>query len=185
VCSSDLSKEAIAGQMQLDTLTVKQERELVVDAKLLVVAVCALNNWAMSEIVATYRISENECLKYLLKLDKLHILSLLPGNRIRLNVSRNFDWLPGGPIHHYFQTKGQADFLKSAFAQEDESHAFVFGMLTEQAAAQMLEELRRLRQRMATLHEESLVAPLSKRYGFGLLLAMRAWETADFTKLRR
>jgi len=182
---AELSREAVAGQIKLDTLTVKQERELVADPKLLVVAVCALNNWTLVEIAAYYSITENECLKCLLKLDKLRILDLLPGNRIRINVSRNFDWLPDGPIRYYFQIKGQADFLKSAFAREDESQAFVFGMLTDQAAAQMLDELRRLRQRMAMLHEESLAAPLSRRRGVGLLLAMRGWEPADFSKLRR
>jgi hypothetical protein len=63
--------------------------------------------------------------------------------------------------------------------------AFVHGMFTDQALAQMQDELRRMRMRFAELHEESLTAPLSKRHGIGLLLAMRGWEPADFTKLRR
>jgi hypothetical protein len=42
-----------------------------------------------------------------------------------------------------------------------------------------------LRQKFAELHEASLSAPLSKRSGVGLLLAMRKWEPADFAKLRR
>ncbi len=182
---AELSREAAAARDTLDTLTERQERELVSDPKLLVVAVCALNQWSMQEIIAVYRISEHECLKYLLRLDTLRILDLLPGNRIRINVSRDFDWLPGGPIRQYFQAHGQGDFLKSAFSRDDETLAFVHGMLTEQAAAQMLDELRRLRQRLATLHEESLAAPLGKRRGFGVLLAMRHWEPADFARLRR
>ena len=182
---AELSQEAVLGQMKLDMLTVKQEQELVSDPKMLIVAVCALNNWTPTEIVAYYRITESECLRCLLKLDKLRILDLLPGNRIRLNISRNFDWMPGGPIQQYFQSKRQADFLKGAFDQAEESRAFVFGMLTEQATAQLIVELHRLRQRIATLHEESLVAPLSKRSGFGLLLAMRRWEPSDFAQLRR
>jgi len=182
---AELAKEAIASEIKIDTLTVKQERELVSDPKLLLVAVCALNQWNIKEIVAYYRFTENECLKYFLRLDKLRILDLLPGNRIRINVSRNFDWLPMGPIRHYFQSRGQGDFLKSPFAGEDETLAFVHGMLTDQAAAQLLDELRRLRQRMSMLHEESLSAPLSKRHGFGLLLALRAWEPQDFADLRR
>jgi transcriptional regulator with XRE-family HTH domain len=182
---AELSAEAAAARDKLDSLTEKQERELVSDPKLLVVAVCALNQWTMPEIVSLYRVTENECLKYLLRLDRLRILDLLPGNRIRVNVSRDFDWLPTGPIRQYFQAHGQSDFLKHPFNREDETMAFVHGMLTEQAAAQMIDELRRLRQRLAVLHEESLAAPLSKRRGFGLLLAMRHWEPADFARLRR
>ena len=182
---AELSKEAEAGQARLSTLSEKQEHEVVSNPKLLMVAVCALNHWTLDEIVAAYQVEHAECIKYLLQLDKLRIIDLLPGNRIRINVSRDFDWLPGGPIRRYFQSGGLADFLKSDFAQEGESQAFVFGMLTEPAASQMHDELRRLRQRMAMLHEESLTAPLRKRYGFGLLLAMRDWEPTDFAQMRR
>jgi len=58
-------------------------------------------------------------------------------------------------------------------------------MFTDQALAQIQDELRRLRKKFAELHEESLAAPLSKRSGTGLLLAMRAWEPVEFAKLRR
>jgi hypothetical protein len=58
-------------------------------------------------------------------------------------------------------------------------------MFTEHALTQIQDELRKLRQKFAQLHEESLTAPLSKRSGCGLLLALRGWEPADFTKLRR
>lgn len=77
------------------------------------------------------------------------------------------------------------DFLKSNFAREDESMAFVHGMFTDQALAQILDELRRMRKKFAELHEVSLSVPLNKRRGIGLLLAMRGWEPANFTALRR
>ncbi len=182
---AEISKEAVSTQIRIDTLTENQERELVSDPRLLVVAVCAINNWTMQEIVTHYLITEQECVLFLLRLDRLRILDLLPGNRIRINVSRNFEWLPGGPIRQYFQTEGQADFLKCAFTREDESHQFLFGMLTEQAASRLLEELRILRQRMLNLHEESLSAPLDRRRGYGLMLAMRSWEPVEFASLRR
>jgi len=182
---AELSKEAQAGQPRLSTLTEKQEREVVSDPKLLMIAVCALNHWTMDEIVALYNVSVPECIKYLLQLDKLRIIDLLPGNRIRLNVARDFDWLPAGPIRQYFQSGGIGDFLASDFAHENESLAFVHGMFSEQALAQISDELRKLRRKFAELHEESLAAPLSKRRGLGLLLAMRSWEPADFKKLRR
>jgi transcriptional regulator with XRE-family HTH domain len=182
---AELSKEAQAGQARLSSLSEKQEREVVSDSKLLLVAVCALNHWTLAEIVEYYRLSVPECIKYLLQLDKLRIIDLLPGNRIRLNVARDFDWLPTGPIRQYFQDKGMSDFLESDFTREDETLSFVHGMFTDQALAQMQEELRRLRLKFAELHEASLAAPLSKRRGLGLLLAMRGWEPSDFAKLRR
>lgn len=182
---AELSKEALTDQMRLSTLTAKQERELVSDPKLLLVTVCALNHWTPDEIMRFYKLSEPECIKYLLQLDRLRIIDLLPGNRIRLNVARDFDWLPSGPIRQYFQSKGLNDFLKSNFDHADETMMFVHGMFTDQALAQIQDELRKLRQKFADLHEASLSAPLAKRRGLGLLLAMRAWEPSDFAKLRR
>ncbi len=182
---AELSKEAQAAQPLLHTLTDKQEREVVSDTKLLMVAVCALNHWTLDEITEYYKVTKAEGIKYLLRLDKLRLIDLLPGNRIRIVVARDFDWLPDGPIKQYFQTRGLNDFLQSGFAKEEETMAFVHGMFSDQALAQMRDELRKLRQKFAELHEESLSAPLSKRRGIGLLLAMRGWEPDDFTRLRR
>jgi transcriptional regulator with XRE-family HTH domain len=182
---AELAQEAALTGTRLHTLSEAQEKELVSDTKLLLVAVCALNHWTVADILAVYRLTEAECVQKLLHLDRLHLIALMPGNRIRLNVARDFDWLPDGPIRRYFRTQGLADFLDGAFDRPDETLAFTHGMLTESALAAMQVEVRRLRARFAELHEESLAAPLPKRRGSGLLLALREWEPAGFTALRR
>lgn len=182
---AELTQEAALSGTRLHTLTPAQEKELVSDTRLLLVAVCALNHWTLADILAAYRLSEAECLQKLLYLDRLQLIALMPGNRIRLNVARDFDWLPDGPIRRYFRTQGLSDFLSGQFDGPEETLAFTHGMLTESALAAMQVELRRLRARFAELHEESLAAPLPKRRGNGLLLALREWEPAGFTALRR
>lgn len=182
---AELAQEAALTGTRLHTLSEAQEKELVSDTKLLLVAVCALNHWTVADMLAVYRLTEAECVQKLLHLDRLHLIALMPGNRIRLNVARDFDWLSDGPIRRYFRTQGLADFLDGAFDRPDETLAFTHGMLTESALAAMQVELRRLRARFAELHEESLAAPLPKRRGSGLLLALREWEPAGFTALRR
>jgi transcriptional regulator with XRE-family HTH domain len=182
---AELAQEAALTGTRLHTLSEAQEKELVSDTKLLLVAVCALNHWTLADILAVYRLTEAECVQKLLHLDRLHLIALMPGNRIRLNVARDFDWLPDGPIRRYFRTQGLADFLDGTFDGADETLAFTHGMLTESALAAMQVEVRRLRARFAELHEESLASPLPKRRGSGLLLALREWEPAGFTALRR
>jgi transcriptional regulator with XRE-family HTH domain len=182
---AELAQEAALSGTRLHTLSAAQEKELVSDTKLLLVAACALNHWTLADILAVYRLTEAECLQKLLHLDRLHLIALMPGNRIRLNVARDFDWLPDGPIRQYFRTQGLDDFLGGRFDRPDETLAFTHGMLTESALAAMQVELRRLRARFAELHEESLASPLPKRRGSGLLLALREWEPAAFTALRR
>jgi transcriptional regulator with XRE-family HTH domain len=182
---AELAQEAQDGQRRLRTLSAEQEAELVSNAKLLLVSVCALNHWSMEEMLAAYSLSEAECVQHLLRLDRLQLITLLPGNRIRLNVARDFDWLPGGPIRRYFLEQGMPDFLGGGFTGAGASLDFTHGMLTESAEAKLRKELRQLRACFAQLHEESLAAPLSQRRGTGLLLALREWEPAAFSALRR
>lgn len=182
---AELAHEAAVGENRLHTLSDEQEKELVSDAKLLLVAVCALNQWEIRDIVETYALSEAECIQRLIKLDRLRLIDLLPGNRIRLNVARDFDWRAKGPIRMYFLGQGMGEFLQSDFSGSDEVMAFSHAMLTEQAMAKMQAEIRKLRQKFSEIHEESLAAPLAKRRGTGLLLAMREWEIGAFIALRR
>lgn len=174
-----------AGEPALSALTVAQEAELVSDPRLLLVAVCALNNWPVAEIFATYRLSEAECVQRLLRLDRMRLIDLLPGNRVRLNVARNFDWLPHGPIRQFFMEHGQRDFLHAHFDGVGEMHVFAHGMLTRAAADEFHLLLRRLRVQFDELHRESLAQPLAQRHGTGLLLAVREWELGRFSDMRR
>lgn len=182
---AELIQEADAAQPRLKQLSPDQERELVDDPRLLLVAACVLNHWTLSDIVAAYRLTEAECLQRLLRLDRLRLIDLLPGNRIRLNVARDFDWLPDGPIRAYFRRHGEPDFLSAPFQGEGEALFFVHGMLTEEANRQLIAQLRQLRHRFASLHEESQPAPIGTKRGTGLLLALREWEPKDFSQLRR
>jgi transcriptional regulator with XRE-family HTH domain len=182
---AELAQDAAVAGNRLHTLTEAQEKEVVSDTKLLLVAVCVLNQWKIENIVERYRLTEAECIQQLARLDRLRLITLLPGNRVRLNVARDFDWLPHGPIRAYFQEQGLGDFLAGDFARDDEVLAFSHAMLTGPAMTRMRTEIRRLRQRFSELHEESLTAPLFRRTGTGLLLAMREWEIEAFTQLRR
>jgi hypothetical protein len=169
----------------VNVLTTAQETQLVADEKLLLVAVCALNHWSAQEIVSEYRITQQECLKRLILLDRMGLIELLPGDRIRRRVRRDFDWLSDGPIRRYFETQGVADFLSGPFNQAKESMEFSHGMLSPAAQGQLKTELRRVRTTMATLHEDSVRLPLSEKRGIGLLLAFRQWEPTGFRRLRR
>lgn len=183
---AELMQEVVAGNESIRTLTADQEALVVSDMALLLTAVCVLNHWKMSEIVATYKLTEAGCLKRLLQLDRLHLIELLPGNRIRLRIARDFDWLPNGPIRKFFRTQGQDNFLDSSFVEDGESMTFVHGMFTDTAFSQLQPELQRLRKKFSELHEESLSAPLSQRQGSSMLLVTRrGWEPVAFAKLRR
>lgn len=182
---AELIQAAEASRPKTSQLTIEQERELVADTKLLLVAVCAINHWSVADIVRIYRLSEAECILRLVRLDRQKLITLLQGNRIRPNVARDFDWLPDGPIRHFFREEGEGDFLSNEFGGPRESHFFIQGMLTFHAVEELNAQLRHLRQQFSALHEESLARPLGERHGTGLLVAVREWEPRSFARLRR
>lgn len=91
------------GERRISRLTREQEEELVADVRLLLVALLVRNRWGFEDIVREYAISETECVRLLARLDRLRLIELQPGNRVRLLVARNFRWIPGGPIERFFE----------------------------------------------------------------------------------
>ena len=76
---AELAQEAAVAEKRLHTLSAMQEKKLVSDAKLLLVAVCALNQWEIADIVERYQISEAECIGRLVRLDRLRLITLKIG----------------------------------------------------------------------------------------------------------
>jgi transcriptional regulator with XRE-family HTH domain len=182
---AELLQESTSSLPPLETLTREQETQLISDDQLLLVAVCSLNHWSLSDITDVYQITKTDAVKRLRILDRMGIIELLPGDRIRRRAKRDFDWIPNGPIRSYFEKQGLSDFLKGPFDPEDESLDFAHGMLTASAQSELKLELRRLRSKLVTLHEQSIPAPLSEKDGIGLLLAIRQWEPIAFRSMRR
>lgn len=182
---AEIMEEASSSTPKISTLTADQETQLVKDPKLLLIAVCVLNHWTVSEIESTYDIAGNALFKRLMLLDRIGMIEVLPANRVRLLVKRDFDWFPEGPIYRFFLKQGLNDFLNGPFNQKNDTMAFTHGMLTEDAVNQFHIEVRRLKDKLAALHMESLGAPLSQKRGTGLLIAMKEWEFLAFRQLRR
>src|SRR3954471_1682759 len=117
---SELARMIGSQDAVISQLTYAQEKELVDNPRLMLVALCTLCHWGFEDITSTYEMSAAECVKLLARLDKLKFIELMPGNRIRLLVSRAFSWIPDGPIQRLFKERFQVDFFRSRFDQEGE-----------------------------------------------------------------
>jgi len=166
-------------------LSEEQEQEIVSDPKLLLVAWYAVNNWTFEQIVGTYALTDAECIGCLAKLDRIRIVELLPGNRIRPLLSRTFSWRAGGPIERYFRSRVESEYLGSDFDREGELFLFLSGMLSDASIAELIGELRRVARDFAQRHRGDLGLPLPQRFGTSLLIALRPWELRAFTQMRR
>jgi DNA-binding Xre family transcriptional regulator len=182
---TDLAKMVEHESERVVQLTLHQEREIVSDPKLLLVAVNALNHWTLDEIVAHYTISKTECIRLLARLDRLRIIDLLPNNRIRVIVGRNFSWLPDGPFRRHFRGQLEADFFSSRFDGKGEHLALVNGMLSRSSNTIIQHHMRRLEAEFTELHNQDMGLPLEDRFGTSLFIAMRPWAPDVFKKLLR
>ena len=165
--------------------TQEQEQELVSDIKLLLVALLLMNKLSFEEIIAVYDISETEGIRLLARLDRMKMIELQPGNRVKLMISQNFEWLPGGPIQKYFESTVQLEFLDSAFNKPGEFRIFASGMISPSANAELTRKMQHLAQEMHDMNIDAEALPLEQRFGTSLMLAIRPWEVQAFKDLRR
>jgi len=182
---AELVQAAEDAQADVHQLSAEQEADLVSDPRRLLVAVCVLNHMTLAQIVANYRLSKAESVAQLLRLDRLQLIRLLPENRVKLKIARDFGWLPDGPIQRFFRERVQTDFLDANFQYAGEFLRFQHAMLTPAANLRFQQRLLRLLQEFAEFHKDCVMAPADERYGTSLLLAMRPWELAAFESLRR
>lgn len=182
---SELARAVVRDETLITHLTPEQEREIVSDQKLFLVAVCALNHVTFDQIVETYEISSAECVRLLTRLDHLKFIELLPGNRIKLLVSRTFAWLPDGPIQRFFNNQAHSEFFRSRFNRQDEFMLVVNGMLSRSSSADVVNRLKRITREFSDLHNDDSRLPLGERSAMTLLVAIRHWQLAAFAELRR
>src|SRR5688572_3189227 len=182
---SDLARTLNREEHLVSQLTHDQEKEIVSSLKLFLVAVCVLNHVPSEQIVEIYDVSLAECIQLLVKLDRIGFIRLLPGNRIRLLVSRDFAWLPDGPIQRFFKQRAQGDFVNSRFDRPDEYFLAVNGMLSASSRATIVARLKRIAREFSELHNDDVRLPPSQRQNMTMLVAIRHWEMLAFTELRR
>ena len=182
---SDLVQMMNQRARQITQLTREQEEEIAGDRLLLLVTVCALNRWTMAEMLNYFRITEFEAIRCLARLDRLKIIDLLPGNRIKLRISANFDWLENGPIQQLFRSRLQDDFFDSRFDRQTERLLVVNGMLSRRSNEVLQRKMERLAREFDELNEDDADLALDQRQGVTMVIAMSDWRFGLFADLRR
>lgn len=180
----ELARSAPRQTRLLRQLSWAQEEALIADQRLFLVAVCALNQMSVAEIVADYQIEMPECIAHLMQLERLEILTLHPNNHIRLNVARTFAWLPDGPIMRHMAAM-TADYFDHAFTAPGEFMRIINVRLSATSAAAMLARLELLAREYAEQHTADATLPLSARPALSLCLAIRQWQPPYFRALQR
>jgi hypothetical protein len=149
------------------------------------VAILAISNWTASEMLEAYELSEAELVGLLTHLDRLRIIDLMPGNRIRVRLARNFTWRKAGPLQRFFENRAQDQFFRSSFLGQGELRVMVTGSLSARSNELMQQRIRKTAEEFDLLVEEDRVLDHAGRTGTTLVMAMRPWELALFVEMRR
>lgn len=165
-------------------LTLAQERQVVADPQLLLVTWLVLNRASLHDIVRDYRLSERDVLKQLIRLDRLKVIELQPGNRARVLISRHFSWRPGGPVQNYIHERMLKDFLASHFTGPDEEFWFHGSMLSDAAMATLKQALQMAARECAGIVDADR-GPAAGRRGAAFVLALRRWGYRGFEPFER
>jgi hypothetical protein len=165
-------------------LTLTQEQQIVSDPQLLLVTWLVLNRATLADIVRDYRLTEREVLRQLIRLDRMKVIELQPGNRARLLVSRHFSWRPGGPVQKFVHERMLRDFLASHFSGPDEEFWF-HGSAVSDATMAALKKALRMAARECALIVDAERAPAKDRHGTAFVVALRRWGFSGFDPFRR
>ena len=76
-----------------------------------------------------------------MKLDRLGIIELLPGNRGRPLTARNFRWRADGPIERYFRHALLGDYFADPFDGEQDALYLLSGSLSAEGVRQLKQRL--------------------------------------------
>ena len=182
---ADLARHVADNQPLLRELTPEQERAVVADKKLLLMAICVLSQWTLEQVTTTYRLTEAEGIQYLAQLDRIGIIELRPFNRYRLKLAKTFRWRPHGAVMNYFREHALLDYFAGGFGGPGEGVLLVHGAISRSLAPAFMERMQRVAHDFAQQHLADQKLPESEREGYTLLLALRSWEFEAFAGMRR
>lgn len=166
-------------------LSEAQEQVLVQQPRLLLVLYLLLNQYTLEDIVRDYQIDELEGVQLLAQLDRMGLIELQPGNRVRLRISRFLGWREDGPIRRFFDERVREEFFESRFDQPGETLKFVSGMLSRTSLRLIERKLALLSQEFNEIARLDAILPLEERHGCSIMLAQRPWKFSLFSEQTR
>lgn len=182
---ADLARRVADTQPLLLELTLAQEKAVVADRQMLLVAICCLSQWSLEQIVSTYRLTEAECVGCLVRLDRLGIIDLRPHNRYHLKVAKGFRWRPNGAVMEFFRNEVVDDYFAGGFDGEAEMLMVIHGQIGRGLANSYRERLARIGQDFSNQHIADQKLPADQRRPYTLIIGMRSWLLASFRDMMR
>lgn len=182
---AELGAEAARGRPSMAQLSVEQEQALVDDPVLLLALFLALNRWRSEDIVSHFDFTPAQWSRLLVRLDRLGIIELLPGDRARTLTARNFRWRTDGPMERYFRRHLLGDYFADPFDGEQDTLLLLSGSLSVAGIKELRQRMLELANEFDALLARDATLPVQDRVGVSLVLAQKPWLLQLFEPYRR
>lgn len=169
----------------MEALSEEDEQKLVDNPLLLLVAYCIVNDWELKDILARYKITEPEAIQCLAQLDRMKMIELYPGNRVKRLLGNNFKWQHNGPIERFFRSQVQQQFLAGQFTGDGDLYLVKNGDLSKTAQLRIADRLNMVGRLFDDINRDEKRIPHGQRHGTTMVLAIRHWRYRAFHKFER
>ncbi len=168
----------------IEELTLEQEKEILSEPKLQLLAYLLLQRISLEDITNNYDFTETELTRLLIKLDRIGIIELLPYNRIRSKVSQTFTWNKHGPIQDLFHNHIKTEFFNSKFEGKLDSFQFIACIISKETAEKIEALLKNVEVEIGNLKAEDKKILSKDKYRVSIALAAREYEYSAFKKFK-
>lgn len=170
----DLIRSSPRPRKFIQQLSRQQEELFAQDKKLLMVAVCTMSLWTFEDMAKHLQLPALEIESLLRQLDQMGFLDLLPGNRYRLRVARDFAWIVDGPIMRMVKSMA-IDYFNHVFEGEGEILRVINVRISSRAASKLRTRLELIAQEYADQVAVDASLPLIERPPLSICIAARRW----------
>jgi transcriptional regulator with XRE-family HTH domain len=180
----ELAKVARGTAAAAEFMSEEQERALAADSRLLGVFYLVFNDWQLEDIVEHYDVSRAEVIGLLAALDRLKVIDLLPGDRVKLRVAKTARLRPDGAIRASHSEAVVGDFIQPNFSQVGGLFRFEFRELSKSSLTLLMRKIDRLAQEFNELAELDSYLPTEERQTVGMIGCIRPWQISFVTGLK-
>ena len=107
---AELGRSAQNRAEAIRQLSVAQERALAGDPRLLLLFHLLMAGWSLADIGREYALQGTERTLLLARLERLGQIELLPRDRVRLRIARDFFWRSNGPVRRRYGAQALREF---------------------------------------------------------------------------
>jgi len=163
------------GDDEVTRLSLEQERGLAEDPLVLTYFYLLLTGRTPAKIASEFGLDARQQEVMLIRLSRLKLVELLPGNNGRLLTGRRIDWRRDGPIRKLYEQRVQQAFMASDFDARDEVIRFDTGELSAASVSILLKKFEKLSMDFDELAELDISTSSDRKKAYGLMIGFRPW----------